>query len=60
MKKVMFVLAVAGMIGFCSCKSNQPAEEVVATEEVVTEEAPVCEDAAAEAPAENVEATPAQ
>lgn len=56
----MFVLAVAGMIGFCSCKSNQPAEEVVATEEVVTEEAPVCEEAAAEVPAENVEATPAQ
>lgn len=56
----MFVLAVASMFAFCSCKSNQPAAEVeaveteVVAEEVcpeaaeVVEEAPACTEAVAE------------
>lgn len=53
MKKVMFVLAVASMFAFCSCKSNQPAAEVEAVEtEVVAEEVcPEAADVVEEAPA---------
>lgn len=52
MKKVMFVLAVAGMFAFAACNSNAPeaTEDTVApeaTEEVVAEEA-VAEEAVAE------------
>ncbi len=59
MKKVMFVLAVAGMFAFAACNSNAPeatedtvapeaTEEVApATEEAVAEEA-VAEEAVAE------------
>lgn len=50
MKKVMFLLAVAGMFSFAAC-NNTPAEEPVeeeaieATEEVVEEEAVAAEEA---------------
>ncbi|MDE6112326.1 MAG: hypothetical protein K2G46_02780 [Bacteroidales bacterium] len=57
MKKVMFVLAVASMFALCSCKSNQPAEEVEAVETEVVAEEGVCPDAEAaaeEVPAEEV------
>lgn len=39
MKKVMFLLAVAGMFSFASCNNNKPAEEIVDTiaEEMVEE-----------------------
>ncbi|MDE6105718.1 MAG: hypothetical protein K2F84_01315 [Bacteroidales bacterium] len=46
MKKVMFVLAVASMFALCSCKSNQPAEEVEAVETEVVAEEGVCPEAA--------------
>lgn len=46
MKKVMFLLAVAGMFAFASCNNaaEAPAEEAAATETVV-EEAPAAEEA---------------
>ena len=57
MKKVMFVLAVAGMFAFAACNSNAPeatedtvapeaTEEVVAEEAVAEEAAPATEEAA--------------
>lgn len=42
----MFVLAVASMFAFCSCKSNQPAAEVEAVETEVVAEEGVCPEAA--------------
>lgn len=51
MKKVMFLLAVAGMFAFAAC-NNQPAEEP-ATE--MTEEQPVEDAAATDAEAEATE-----
>ena len=51
MKKVMFLMAVAGMFAFAAC-NNTPAEEAVvdtpAVEEMV-EETPVVDSAAVEA-----------
>lgn len=46
MKKVMFLLAVAGMFAFASCNNaaEAPVEEAAATETVV-EEAPAAEEA---------------
>lgn len=46
MKKVMFLLAVAGMFAFASCNNaaEAPVEEAAATETVV-EKAPAAEEA---------------
>ena len=54
MKKVMFLLAVAGMFAFAACNSAAPAEEPADTtqqvvEETATEEAAQATDAEAEA-----------
>lgn len=64
MKKVMFVMAVAGMFAFAACNNNNteevamdsvaPVEEVV--EEVANDSAVAAEDAAVEATDANVEA----
>ena len=61
MKKLVLFFAVIVAVSFASCgnkPAEAPAEEVVATEEVVVEEAPVAEgDTLVVAP---VEAAPAQ
>lgn len=64
MKKVMFLMAVAGMFAFAACNNNKtaeaPAEEAI--EEVMVEEEAVAEDAVeavAEEAAEAAEATEA-
>ena len=52
MKKVMFLMAVAGMFAFAAC-NNTPAEEAVvdtpAVEEMVEEPAPVVDSMATDA-----------
>ncbi|MBQ9417505.1 MAG: hypothetical protein IJU19_02885 [Bacteroidales bacterium] len=65
MKKVLFVMAVAGMFGFAACNSNKPAEEAVETpavEEVMPAEttAPVEEAAAVEGAATECTAAAAE
>lgn len=62
MKKVMFLLAVAGMFAFAACNNTPATEEVVDTPTVeeIVEEAPVADtmavEAVAEEAAENTEA----
>lgn len=55
MKKVMFVMAVAGMFAFAACNNSKPAEVVEATEPVAEavenaaqETSECCQQAAAE------------
>ncbi|MCQ2260753.1 MAG: hypothetical protein MJZ77_05120 [Bacteroidales bacterium] len=62
MKKVMFLMAVAGMFAFAACNNNTENAEVIDTpaiEEPVVEE-PVMDSAAVEAVAEEVAAEVAE
>ena len=53
MKKIMFLMAVAGMFAFAACNNNTPAEEetmdTTPMEEMVDENATVADSAAVEA-----------
>lgn len=57
MKKVMFLMAVAGMFAFAACNNNKPAEapaEEAAVEEVAVPEEETAVEEAVEATAEEV------
>lgn len=53
MKKVMFLMAVAGMFAFAACNNNTPVEETMDTTpiEEMVDETPACDSTAMEAPA---------
>jgi hypothetical protein len=62
MKKVMFLMAVAGMFAFAACNNNKTAEapvEEAPVEEVVVEEEAVAEDAVEATAEDAVEAAEA-
>lgn len=61
MKKVMFLMAVAGMFAFAACNNTPATEEPAAdtTEMECTADEPVCDSNVAEVAAEEVVETPA-